>query len=98
PLPPEDRLSEAITILISRAMREDLEAQARAEGFRSLSQFIRERKLARASTGKSRRSPLSYYRSPSPSSEPLPKPFLALTATSAASRTPLSRAPARKWR
>jgi hypothetical protein len=37
PLPAEERLSEAIAVLISRAMREDREAQAKASGYRSLS-------------------------------------------------------------
>jgi hypothetical protein len=46
PLRAEERLSESIAVLVSRAMREDLEAQAKASGYRSLSRFIREKKLS----------------------------------------------------
>jgi hypothetical protein len=50
PLPADEKLSEPLTILVSRAMLAQLKAEARAEGFRSLSEYVRARKLATRTT------------------------------------------------
>jgi hypothetical protein len=50
PLPADERLSEPLTVLVSPAMLAQLKAEARAEGFRSLSEYVRARKLATHTT------------------------------------------------
>jgi Arc/MetJ-type ribon-helix-helix transcriptional regulator len=52
PMPPDEKLSEPITIVLSPAMRKQLEREAEAEGYRSLSAFVRERRLFAHATGK----------------------------------------------
>jgi hypothetical protein len=49
-MPPEDKLSEPLTILVSPVMLAQLKAEARTEGFRSLSEYVRARKLTTRTT------------------------------------------------
>lgn len=52
PMPPEERLSEPLTIVLSPAMRRQLEQEAQEQGYRSLSAFVRERRLFTHAKGK----------------------------------------------